>query len=515
MAGTTQFWFRARLIEALDELKKKGNFPDAAAILSERWKRRISPAALKTAFQNNAIEYGQYISRNSKATKREKLDTGPAGDVFEDLALDKLTEDELTEKIVDAIQRTANALKLAPQDVTWADFRGYCQYKFGRDPLGQIAPRHITRIGGYNFIRDSHFPRVITQYSRERVDMRDRASIHRVENKLQVEHDRFLRQLQEVQSLTIKGIINPAPWTPKKNKETERIVHSYISDTHFRSMLDGIETPMIYGAQEEARRLAAIAVQVAEWKPQYRDRTKLMIHFNGDIVRGDIHEFFAGSPLALQVAAAQWLLSHYVGFLSGQYAEVEVDCVTGNHGRFPHLHESRAFAQKWNSVETAIYTGVWLACAKLPNVKFSIPQSAYSIFDCFGMKGLNTHGDTVIEGGSPDKTIKTKSVGETINAINASLPDADEYKMVGIGHVHTNSITHLSNGCVFVTNGALIPPDTFSVGIGKFENKCGQQVIESVPGIMVGDSRVAVVDRHTDQDESLEKVIPRFPGLPR
>ena len=85
--------------------------------------------------------------------------------------------------------------------------------------------------------------------------------------------------------------------------------------------------------------------------------------------------------------------------------------------------------------------------------------------------------------------------------------------MFVVGHVHTASVTHLSNGAVMMTNGAMVPSDEYAVSIGLFENFCGQYMFESVKGYPVGDCRFIRVSKVDDQNKELDKIIKPFDEL--
>lgn len=150
------------------------------------------------------------------------------------------------------------------------------------------------------------------------------------------------------------------------------------------------------------------------------------------------------------------------------------------------------------------------ALRHLPNVTVLIPKTPYLVYESFGMKAFGTHGDTVLNPGNPGSSINIRSIENQINRINASLKDSEEYKLFFVGHVHVGSFTQLPNGATFVTNGALIPPDSYSVSIGIFENSCGQTLFESVKGYIFGDYRFIRVNSYTDKDKSLDKIIKPF-----
>ena len=432
------------------------------------------------------------------------------------IRLDQLSDDELTFHVVALMSQAARELKMSPTDLTWVDFARHAKYAFGKDQYGVIAPRHITRIGGFNMIRDAFFPPSTSRIKIEREEIRRRAKLHRSTSLTATSNALFLQQMQEMAEHVFKGRIMPSEYSLKKRNplDVERDLNVLLSDLHFRALLDPREVPLAYGPKEERRRFAAIMAQAADWKPQYRKNTRLLLHILGDIIQNMLHDDRDGAPLAEQVCAAIWYISHAVEYVSQNFPFVEVMCTPGNHGRNRARHQNRAIHQKWDAIETHIYYACYMASIHLKNVKWHIPYAPYYTWDSFGMRGFGTHGDTVLEPGNPDRDIKVGRVRNQINEINASLPNSDEYKIFVTGHVHTASVTNLRNGATLVTNGAIIPPDPFAVNLAVLENQCGQQMWESVPGRIFGDHRFISVDRHTDHDRSLDKLIKPFPGLP-
>ncbi len=323
----------------------------------------------------------------------------------------------------------------------------------------------------------------------------------------------FRQELTAAMSTIFKNKIVAKPYKAKKKQITERQVNLLLSDLHFGAMLDPREVPSRYGTTEEARRFAAVVVQAGEYKPQYRDETTLTVHLAGDIIQNQLHDARDGAPLAEQIASAIHLLTQGLAYLATRYKQVEVHCATGNHGRFVSRHKERATFQKWDSIETIIYFAVQTALKHLPNVTVEIGYTPYYLYDSFGKRGMVTHGDTVIRPGFPGSSIDIRGVRGQINEFNAALQTHEQVSLFAVGHVHTASVVQMGNGAVFVSNGALIPPDAYAGSIGIHESVCGQTLWESVPGHIFGDYRFLCVDSYTDKDKSLEQVVQPFKGF--
>jgi hypothetical protein len=353
--------------------------------------------------------------------------------------------------------------------------------------------------------------------------VRQRAGVVKERNELNVarsfslltaKDDLFFQQLEQfTDKLWKKNVIRPTRYALKKNdKPIKRELHLDISDIHVRAMLDPRELPLGYQNLEEARRLAKVALETAEFKPQYRDNTALNVNILGDVIQGVLdHDPRDGAPLAEQCAAAIHLLTQMVSFFSAHFPKVTVRCVPGNHGRNVTRHKARAMHQKWDSFETIIYYAIKGGVAHLPNVSVEIPYTPYFTYNSLGHHILGTHGDTFITVGNPGNTINVAGASKQINEINSSRNEKSKIEIVTAGHVHVGSRTRLNNGVVLITNGALIPPDGFMVnGIGKLDMTCLQVLWESTEKYVAGDYRELTVDIEADKDASLDKIITPF-----
>jgi hypothetical protein len=323
----------------------------------------------------------------------------------------------------------------------------------------------------------------------------------------------FKRLEQFTTDLWAKNPIKPSGWALKKNhKPIKRELHLDVSDVHVRAMLDPRELPVAYQSLEESRRLAKVALEAVEFKPQYRDHTTLNVNILGDIIQGVLeHDPRDGAPLAEQCGAAIHLFTQMLVFFSQHFPKVKVRCTPGNHGRNPGRHKARAMHQKWDGFETIIYMGIKNGLKHLPNVTVEIPYTPYFIYNSLGHHVLGTHGDTFITVGNPGNSIDVRNVSKRINEINANRSESEKIEIVTAGHVHVGSRTRLNNGVVLITNGALIPPDGFMVnGLGKLDMTCLQVLWESTEKYVAGDYRELTVGIEADKDASLDKIISPF-----
>jgi hypothetical protein len=300
----------------------------------------------------------------------------------------------------------------------------------------------------------------------------------------------------------------PIAYKGHKPKEAKRILNIMLSDLHFGSDLMRAECESQYGVVEEARRLAAVVRMAADYKRQYRKETVLYVHLIGDIIEGKLHDPEAAAPLTEQVFRAIWNLTQALRFLSSEFASVTVMCAPGNHGRRKDRHPGRAVNQKWDSVENMIYGSIKFALAAVPNITVQIPLTPFYRYKAFDKQGFMTHGDTVLNVGTPNKTINVKHLSDQINQMNAK----NRCDLYGAGHVHISTSVGIQTGSRVLTNGALVPSGEFGQSIGALSSMCSQWVWESVPGYILGDRREVTLDELTDQDSSLDDVVRPYPG---
>lgn len=416
--------------------------------------------------------------------------------------------------IAEEIGKAAEGQGIEPIDMTWYQFKKHIDLHWGENNAG-IKAHHITQAGGYNRIRDAHFPvGKPTRVQVEKLKMATYAAHNRKVASVFAEQQIYAENLEGLAASVFKGMATSRGAPPKMTKDVERAVTVVLSDLHFGSDIGAEETGVqSYGKTEEARRLAKIAREVATYKPQYRSKTKLNVLLLGDIIQGHLHNVRDAADHAEQEARALRLLIQFITYVAAHYGEVDVYCATGNHGRNKNLHRERATSKKYDSHETFIYYSVMQACSNLKHVKFHIPKTPFVTFSCLGHRFFATHGDTVLNPGNPGKAIPIGSLENQTNRLNSVLPDAEKYAAFIVGHVHVGSLTHLQNGGVMLTNGPLVPPDPFCISIGIPEANCGQWLFETVAGYPVGDARFLQVDKDTDADATLEKIIAPWQGF--
>jgi hypothetical protein len=426
----------------------------------------------------------------------------------------------LSRFIANRIEECAKEHNKAPADLTWYVFRDWAKVVFGSNDKG-ITSHHITMAGGFNRIRDAYFPVNPTKQAVERKIVQTHALYNRRLGSTLAQREWLAESLESYVERVFKGRVTPSKRVTTKAKATKRLVHSVWSDLHFGANVKGVETGAFdYGCKAEARRFGHLVSEIADYKPQYRDTSELMLWILGDVMQGHLHPGDAARH-AEQMARCIHLLTQGIAYLAGCYARVQVKCVPGNHGRNKQTHHDRATDQKWDSHETVIYYATKAALSRLPNVEIEVPRTPYVLGEAFGAGMFGTHFDTVMDVGFAGKNVPTGSILNQINQMNMDWMDnARERGLEHVpcqvfigGHTHSPLLHHTSGGRTLIVNGALVPPDGFSVGaVGRMATGNGQWVWEQVEGFPVGDARFVRVGWRQDEDAALEKVIRPWSG---
>lgn len=482
------------------------------------------PISLPVAAKNRYHRTVKAKSRPTQRTTQPEAKTVDAAPTYSTIATGEGgdTAPARAEHIASKIAECAAAAKVEPCDLTWFDFRAFGAVSWGENNLG-IIRRDITRLGGFNAIRDAFFPPVATAYAGTKLRTREHANLNRRLGTSATSDAFQYQQIEAFAKRVFAGRVKPVkiprgPLTPNHivsllgkpvpASRIKRAVVVCIGDTHWGSDLSASETgAMNYGKVEEARRLAKVVKQTIEYKPEYRHETELHVVLLGDLIRGTLHDIRDGAIIAEQQSRAIHLLIQAVAQLSAAYPRVSIHCLTGNHDREQHRHQKPATSGKFDSRATLVYSAVKMATRDCVNVTWDIPLSAFCTFDLFNKKAFCTHGDGIIKVGNPGQSINVAELEKQTNRLNATLKDKDEFAIVIVGHVHQSAKVLLNNGVTAIINGPMTPIDSFALSIGLFESVSSQTIFESVPGYPVGDSRTITLDASVDKDASLDEIV--------
>lgn len=415
---------------------------------------------------------------------------------------------KLTDQIAADIKRIAKKLGINPAVMTKAKY-------FSEDP--KFSEWDIRKSGGYIGIRNAYFEQ--EDDGRDEASYTEVADIRKAFRKMRRDAgsiDLMFNRITEAVRLMPKFKAKPyrAKSLPAGKRKEPRTLNLILSDLHFGSDLTEDQHGHAYGKIEEARALATVVKNVCNYKLEYRNQTELVVNILGDIIENELHGASSTDYIHLQCCRAMWLLSQAVARFSENFYKVRVNFAVGNHGRDTSIHPKRATDVKFNALETTIYYGVKLACKDLSNVEFNQPKTPWVTYKAQGHNMYATHGDTNLNPGNPGNKLDIRGLEGQINKINASLSDAEEYEVFMCGHVHHALATPMPNGTHLITNGALVPPNSFAQSLNIMESQQIQVVFETTPNFAVGDFRfINVTASNSTKDKSLDSIIEPFKGL--
>jgi len=120
----------------------------------------------------------------------------------------------------------------------------------------------------------------------------------------------------------------------------------------------------------------------------------IVFALGGDMVSGDIHEELVATnegeimKILLDLCGA---LAWASEVLAGQFGNVFVPCVSGNHGR--NTHKIRAKGRNFTSFDWLLYQFLAKRFELDARVKFFIPDGPDALYSVYGHRYLLTHGD--------------------------------------------------------------------------------------------------------------------------
>ena len=192
--------------------------------------------------------------------------------------------------------------------------------------------------------------------------------------------------------------------------------------------------------------------------------TKLVVNSIGDWITGHIHEEFIEnnflSPTEASLFAKNLFSSMLLYFYEqGDFEQIEVNCLFGNHGRTTKYKPIATKAKQ--SYEWLIYKVLEdeFKNVRKMNIKFNIAGGALLYHDIYGYKMRVTHGDALRFGGG---------VGGVTVPLNKKIAKWDESIKADItilGHYH--QFLDLGNALM---NPSVIGYNAYAVEIGaKYE----------------------------------------------
>lgn len=290
---------------------------------------------------------------------------------------------------------------------------------------------------------------------------------------------------------------------------TDRETVLFLSDLHFGSLVDPREVPGArYGWAEAARRIAFCVREACAYKPQHRRGASLRIILGGDIIEGEIHGMRPSiAPLAEQIDGARQILTAAIDYCAQHFAEINVICTPGNHGRWAHRH-GRAVEQKWDSLVTTLYRGIEHIFRGNSAITFDIPRTPYVTWKTPGGAWCAaTHGDTVFHAGVPGKSVNVARIAQQLRQWNAARAHDEQIKVIALGHYHTPLVTQTEAGETLIVNGCGSGAAAYAQSLGIHGSNPRQLLWESTHDHAVGDVRFLDLAL-ADDDASLDAIVP-------
>lgn len=379
----------------------------------------------------------------------------------------------------------------------------------------ELTELDLIEFGGFSVLLKAHFPNPDSPASLSHSRL---IKSHR--NKLDKRYGNQAAITAQI-SDEVKSAIENIKWhqhpprsIKKAAESTKRVISIDISDNHFGCNIAANEVGQVneYNWTIAGRRIALAFKQVMEYKTQYRNETNLVISINGDNLAGVIHgQEWEVDLLTTQTVGALHILVQAISFVASSFSRIDIHMTPGNHGRMMHkASRDRATANKWDSHENILFHSLALALKQHENIHCHIPLAPFAVYKIFDHHIFQTHGDTVIKIGNPGNAIKMQDMMHQINAINSStIMKGNRISVAKFGHVHTQTVQLLSNGCMALINGCSSGTDPFANSIGIFGNSVVQLLHETVPRWPVGDIRFLQLSS-ADKNRDLDKIIKPF-----
>jgi hypothetical protein len=153
-------------------------------------------------------------------------------------------------------------------------------------------------------------------------------------------------------------------------------------------------------AHERARAFVTNAIDVLTnhmVRPEYPG---IVLALGGDMVSGEIHDELVASneaPVLASVLDLFGVLSWAIETLAGQFGNIFVPAVTGNHGRL--TQKIRMKGRAHTSLDWLLYQFLARRFADDKRVAFQIPDGPDALFQVYAHRFLLTHGDSLGKGG--------------------------------------------------------------------------------------------------------------------
>jgi hypothetical protein len=308
---------------------------------------------------------------------------------------------------------------------------------------------------------------------------------------------------------TPPAITPPRRGVPRSGP-VDREICVHISDVHIGAHIDPDEViGSRYNYQIAARRLALLAYQVAHYKRDRRGDAPLRLVFNGDLIESDLHGEPGIDLLVNQFDAARQVYTSLIDYLRGYYPRIRVEHASGNHDRLFWRNPGRAMNAKYDSISTMMMRSIEAVFRDCPDVTFNIPKTPYAAWEMCGKRFLATHGDTVIQAGTPSKSVQLDKIYGQIWRFEASEAAGGRFDAILLGHLHFASLFRVpgrSPHAFLNINGSVVGRSAWTQAMGFAAGPPSQCFWETTSEHAIGDFRIADLDR-ADDDPRWDDVI--------
>ena len=251
--------------------------------------------------------------------------------------------------------------------------------------------------------------------------------------------------------------------TAKKKATHPQTMVCPLSDTHVgdRVLIEEMNGLNQYNIDIFGRRLYGWTSQIidlAELRRNYVEIPHLVVPMLGDMISGDIHDELARTNIdncMNQMIIGAYMISQALIRLSGEFEDVYVPAVVGNHGRMTKRVPGKDRNMDWDYM---LYQWVASFCKNQPNIKFHIPKSPFTIFPAAGHNILIMHGDSVPGGGSSAsmmgvvhkmRTVLQFKETAAVEQLPADLVES-RFEATMMGHFHRVDEFDVGTGQIFV-----------------------------------------------------------------
>ncbi len=241
-----------------------------------------------------------------------------------------------------------------------------------------------------------------------------------------------------------------------------------ISDVHYGEVID---PEQVYNSnvfnraicKQRLKHTFETAVSLLKTHFAKPDYPGIVLVLGGDMISGELHEELMvtdeAAPLVQSYEIAK-LIADGISFLADEFANVDVYCVAGNHGRTTRKPRTKFYAH--NNLDWLSYKMMGDYVSGLSNVSLWAPNSRDLNFEVAGHKYRLSHGDQFRGGDGIIGPIGPLARGDYKKRVTASLmPGQPEiYDTMLCGHFHT--LMHLPR---FIVNGSVKGFDEFAMSM--------------------------------------------------